>query len=204
MTPLSENSIVAAFDFDHTLIDRDSLISFLFYTQGKRKASYHLALLIPAFIRYLLGQISRKEIKEKLIGRFFKGRSFFELERLGKAYADEKLDCFLKPEALRRLEWHQSRGHRCLLVSASFEFYLDPWAKRRGFEKVIGSRLEVDADGSVTGKMLGENCRGPEKKYRLLSYLGPKENYTLYAYGDSDGDREMLELADYPFYRRFT
>jgi phosphoserine phosphatase len=45
------------------------------------------------------------------------------------------------------------------------------------------------------------NCFGPEKVARLTKLLGPKNQYTLYAYGDSRGDRELLELADFKYYR---
>ena len=203
MTQPIKNSIIAAFDFDNTFIDRDSLLPFLFYMHGRWKASYHLFALMPDFLRYILNKISRQEIKEKILTRFMKGYSFSHVSELGNQYAKNNLDRYVKPDALKCLQWHQSQGHRCLLVSASLDFYLTPWANRHGFEKVICSRLEINASGDITGKLAGSNCWGPEKKYRLLSYLGPKENYQLYAYGDSQGDLDMLEIADYPFYRTF-
>ncbi|MCB1149091.1 MAG: HAD-IB family hydrolase, partial [Chlamydiia bacterium] len=61
---------------------------------------------------------------------------------------------------------------------------------------------ETDSKGVLTGKLLGANCRGPEKVRRILETFGPKESYLLYAYGDSAGDREMLALADHPFFRK--
>jgi len=36
----------------------------------------------------------------------------------------------------------------------------------------------------------------------LEMYPNRKE-YTLYAYGDSSGDKAMLKMADFSFYRRF-
>ncbi len=194
---------IAAFDFDHTLTDRDSLLPFLFYMQGFGKASYHLTALTPQFIRFLMGNLSRQGIKEKILERFIGDCLWTEIQALGQQYADEQLDQYLKPEALERLAWHQTQGHRCLLVSASLEFYLKPWAKRHGFEETLCSRLEIAPTGYVTGRLNGLNCWGPDKAQRLLAYLGPKVNYQLYAYGDSRGDQEMLALADYPFYRTF-
>lgn len=204
MTQQQKNSTIAAFDFDNTFIDRDSLLPFLFYMHGRWKASYHLFALTTDFLRYLCKNISRQEMKEKILTRFMKGCSFSKISELGNEYAENILDRFIKPKALKCLRWHQAQGHRCLIVSASLDFYLNPWAKRYGFEKVICSQLEINHSGTVTGKLLGSNCWGQEKKSRLLSYLGPKENYQLYAYGDSRGDEEMLEIADYPFYRKFT
>lgn len=197
------SSVVAAFDFDHTLSDRDSLLYFLFYMQGAWKTSYHLMTLGPAFARFILKDLSRQEIKEKILTRCMGGHSLEEIQAFGQDYAEKKLDDYLKSEALERIIWHQSQGHRCLIVSANLEVYLKPWALRHGFENVLASQLEVTPSGDVTGCLAGLNCWGPEKERRLLAYLGPKDNYELYVYGDSRGDQELLALADHPFYRKF-
>ncbi len=109
----------------------------------------------------------------------------------------------IKPQAMERLHWHKQQGHDCILVSASLELYLVPWAKRHGFQDILASRLEIDQKGRVTGQLIGKNCWGAEKRRRLIELLGPQKYYQLYAYGDSRGDQELLEIADYPFYRLF-
>lgn len=194
---------VAAFDFDHTLTDRDSLLAFLFYQAGCWKSSWYLVQLFPYFIQFFLGLIGRQEIKEKILTRFFKGLEGYSLQKWGQAYAEKQLDSYLKPQAIKRLQWHQAQGHECILISAAPDFYLHPWAERHGFKKVLSSHLELDKQGCVTGRLQGVNCWGPEKVRRLLTYLGSKDSYELYAYGDSRGDQELLALADHPFYRCF-
>ena len=87
----------------------------------------------------------------------------------------------------------------CVLISASIDAYLDPWSKLAGFDHVICSRLETTPAGNVTGRLVGLNCWGPEKVRRLEELFGPLKKYTLYAYGDSRGDKELLAGADYPF-----
>lgn len=195
--------IVAAFDFDHTLIDRDSLLPFLFFTTGWPATVYRLIKLIPDFLGFSFLDLSRQAVKESLITQFFKGQNKSDLQEKGTLYADTVMDRFIKPKALARLKWHQEQGHYCILISASVDLYLTPWAQRHGIDKVISSRLEVDSKDCVTGKLIGKNCWGEEKRARFLKELGPKENYLLYVYGDSRGDKELLELADYPHYRTF-
>lgn len=195
--------IIAVFDFDYTMTDRDSLLPLLFYIQGFWKTIYHFIALSPAFIRYLVGNLSRQNIKERILTCFIGNRLFTDVQALGKQYADQQLDRYLKSEVLRRLAWHQSQGHRCVLVSASLEFYLIPWAIRHGFEAVLASRLEITPAGHVTGRLAGLNCWGPEKERRLLAYLNTTKYDQLYVYGDSRGDQEILALADHPFYRKF-
>jgi phosphatidylglycerophosphatase C len=200
---MDKTNTIAVFDFDHTMTDRDSLLPFLFYVQGFWKTIYDLLVLSPAFLSYLIGNLSRQRVKEKILTRFIGGRRWTDVEALGQQYADQRLDCYLRPEALKRLIWHQAQKHRCVLVSASLEFYLKPWAKRHGFEEVLASQLELTSTGYITGKLLGLNCWGPEKQRRLIAYLGSTEDLQLYVYGDSRGDKEILALAHCPFYRKF-
>lgn len=195
--------VIAVFDFDHTFIDRDSLLSFLYFTNGYVKTTLGMAPLLPDFIKFGVGSLSRQELKEKILARFFKGKPLAEMQAKAKEYAEVELDYFIKPEALKRLHWHQKNGHSCVLVSASVDLYLLPWAQRHKFDSVLASRLELDKQGNITGKLIGLNCWGEEKKRRLIEAMGAKDKYVLYAYGDSEGDKALLDMADYSFYRKF-
>lgn len=197
-------NIVAAFDFDGTLINRDSLLPFLFYTNGWNKTIIKLVQSSPVLIGFVLGLRSRQEAKECLLTQFFKGMPIGELNNLAETYAAKHLNDYLREGALERIKWHQDQGHRCILVSASIETYLKPWGKANGFSEVIASKLETTEDGIVTGRLKGKNCWGEEKVRRLEQVVGPKKEYILYGYGDSRGDQELLKLADYPFYRKLN
>jgi phosphatidylglycerophosphatase C len=71
-----------------------------------------------------------------------------------------------------------------------------------GITEIIGNPAEL-CDGRVTGRLAGANCYGPEKVRRLLALNPERESYTLFAYGDGRGDRELLAAADHPYYRCF-
>lgn len=203
MASMSTKQSIAAFDFDGTITYRDSFLVFLFYTFGPLSTVVKLLFLLPHFIGFLIGKVSRKAVKEAIITRFLKGLSLEKVQKFGEKFAREKLDSQLRPEAVERIKWHQARGNRCLIVSASLDIYLVPWAKRHGFEDVLSSRLAIDDHGNITGKLLGNNCRREEKVRRLTEKLGSLSDYTLYAYGDTEGDKEMLKAADFPFFRKF-
>ncbi|HEY4831754.1 MAG TPA: HAD family hydrolase [Waddliaceae bacterium] len=200
--PKVEKPIVAAFDFDGTLTYHDTLFYFLLYTHGVVKAFYYFFFLLPVFIAYLIGKIDRQRTKEKVLRCFFSGRPINIVRKKGEAFAKEKLQHHLRPEAMQRFQWHLKQGHRCILISASLDVYLQPWSKMVGFQESLTSRL-ADENGIVTGKLIANNCRGPEKVRRLQELIGPREGYYLYAYGDSDGDQELLALAEASFYRKF-
>ncbi|MBA3958369.1 MAG: HAD-IB family hydrolase [Parachlamydiaceae bacterium] len=192
---------VAAFDFDGTITYCDTLLPFLLFNAGIWRTTYHLTALTPQFVSYLRTHISRQDVKEHILTQFLAGRPRNDLLEQGEKYSQRWLPKLIRPSALQRLRWHQRQGHRCVLISANIDLYLNPWAQEMGFNDVICSVCATDDQDRLSGKLVGENCWGPVKAKRLLNLIGPKENVVLYAYGDSAGDRDLLHLADYAFYR---
>lgn len=195
--------IIAVFDFDHTLINRDSLLPFLRHYFGLKRFLMNFIILVPSFILFLLGGRSRQDIKECILKNFFKGISYDDVEKEGKEYAEKILDVFLKTKIIQKFQWHKRQGHCCIIVSASPEFYVIPWGKRQGFDRVIASKLELDADRKITGRLNGINCWGDEKLRRFLQEFPRGSWDELYVYGDSQGDQALLKCATHPFYRSY-
>jgi len=194
--------VVAAFDFDGTLTKRDTLIPFALFVAGPWLWLKGMVKLAPQAGRFLTRRITRQQLKERTIAQFLGGMPYAQLQSLGEEYAREVIPKFLKKRALEQLSWHRDEGHLVVLVSASPEAYLEAWAKQMNVPHVLCSRLEVDKEGKVTGRLIGKNCRGQEKVRRLQDLLGEEKTYELYAYGDSPGDRELLDYADHSFYRK--
>ena len=197
-----DKPIVAAFDFDGTLTKRDTFIPFALFAAGPWKWMKNLILLTPSVLLFIFRVITRQQLKEKAIALFFKGMPYRELKPLAEEFAKELIPSLLKPKAVEALKWHQKEGHRVIIISASIETYLRPWAKIMHIDDVIGSRLELDSNGTITGRLEGNNCRAAEKVTRLKELLGPEKDYELYAYGDSRGDKELLAYADHRFFRK--
>lgn len=196
--PFSRRSI-AVFDFDGTLTHRDTLLSFL--KTGSKPISIICRCLTaaPWLIGFVMGISSRQLAKEALLTSFLKNSACELWENYADDFVRNTLPFLVNPKALERFYWHRDRGDNCLLVSATLGLYLRPWAEREGFKAVISSELEVTEEGILTGRLATPNCWGPEKVRRLAELLGPRENYYLYAYGDSRGDKELLEYADEGF-----
>lgn len=198
----AEKPVVAAFDFDGTLTRRDTLLPFLLHTLGAAAVARHALALSPTLAGYALGLIGNGVAKERVLVRCLAGMRMDELQQEGERFAALILPGLLRQEALHRLDWHKQQGHRCVVISASLDFYVQPWAIKAGFDDVIATHLETREDGRITGKLSGANCYGIEKVRRLEALLGAREGYSLYAYGDSRGDKELLSSADYPYYRQ--
>lgn len=143
----------------------------------------------------LAGGDKRDVAKAAVLKLLLSGEPVSRLADVAEAFADEVVNRRLRPGMRDRIEWHRDAGHELVIVSASPELYVAPIGRRLGVEHVLATRLEVDGDGRLTGRLLGANCRGPEKVTRLQEWLGAGRALA-YAYGDSSGDRELLALAD--------
>ena len=192
---------LALFDFDCTITTHDTFLPFLLYSSGKLKGILKLTLLTPYFIGFVLKVQTRQQVKERVLKSFFAGEPIDRIRQLGRTYAESMMPKSVKPEALKRIEWHKSRGDRIVIVSASLDVYLQPWTHSVGIEELICTHLETDSTGKVTGKIAGINCWGKEKVRQLEKRIPNMQEMTIFAYGDSRGDRELLEIADHPFYR---
>lgn len=196
-----EKLIVAAFDFDGTITYRDSFIPFLLYIAGSWRFSKGLCKVVPKYLAYKCGFMTNQQAKEEFIRVYLGGISKEELRRLGEEFADRALPGMIRPEMAEKIRWHNNEGHTTVLISASLDVYLEPWAKKMGFAAVLSSRVFWDKGNLVTGSLDGKNCFGAEKVVRLKKWLGARPVDFLYAYGDSRGDLELLALADEGYLR---
>lgn len=193
---------IAVFDFDGTLTRRDSLLPFLQMAAGRGRFCWGLIRMSPVLAAYALKLMPNWRAKEALLAHFFGGWHEQKLQQIGQRFAHQYIQKLLRPDAMKRLQWHQAHGHPTVLLSASLETYLFPWGRAMGFDQIIGTQLETHA-GIVTGRFNGKNCYGPEKVNRLEATLGNLSHFDIYAYGDSRGDKELLTVANHAYYRRF-
>lgn len=193
---LNTDSALAVFDFDGTLTRRDTLVPFLVAVCGRRPVS--MAILRHGIVvaRAWAGLGGEAVAKQALFSRLLKGRRVADVEAEVPAFSGQLLEDGMRPEMLERVEWHRAEGHRLVVVSASPELYVVPIALGLGFTTVIATRLEVDGDGRLTGRLVGANVKGREKVRRLHEEVG--EVPVGWAYGNSRGDRELLALARQP------
>ncbi|NBL00174.1 MAG: haloacid dehalogenase-like hydrolase [Erysipelotrichia bacterium] len=192
---------IAFFDFDGTITTDDSLLKFIRFVVGNFKFMQGLVVLSPVLFLYKLKVIPNYKAKQMMLSYFFKGMSEKSFIEVAKQYSLEHIDSIVREDAMKQIQWHHTNGHRVVVVSASLECWLHPWCEKNGLE-LIGTRLEV-LDGIITGRLLTKNCYGIEKVNRIKGKYNLEEYEYIYAYGDSSGDREMLELAQKKAYKPF-
>jgi phosphatidylglycerophosphatase C len=193
---------IVAFDFDGTLSFRDSFLAFLAWRSGPLGYLLRMASLWPAALVYLLDR-DRGRLKAAVVGAFLRGIPRADVMKACESFADSPLGTrLIRPDAEQCWDGWRKRGATMVIVSASPEELLAPFARRLKADVLIATRLAFYEDGRLQGGIEGKNCRGLEKVRRLRALFGTDMRLAA-AYGDSSGDREMLEIADEPGYRVF-
>lgn len=188
---------ITVFDFDGTLTRKDTLILFAYHVLGQKRARRAILRSLPAILRWKLGLLTNSEAKETLFGHLFRGIRHADFTALGESFAPV-IDRHLRSNGFAALTAARERGDEIVIDSASMEEWIAPWAHLHGVDRVIATRPETDADGRLTGRFATLNCHGPEKVRRFQEEYPDRDHYTITAYGDSSGDRDLLAHADNP------
>ncbi len=197
--------VVVAIDFDRTITRRDTVVPFMRRVAGTRAL---VAGLLTRVHRLVVAAARHDRDAIRAIGTdaVFRGRQHDIVAAHAVEHGREIVGTGLRPDVVARVGWHLEQAHLVVVVSASYESYVRVVADHLAVHGVAATRLEVADDGRLTGRLDGPNCRGPEKVVRLDAWLAGRglrrDQVTLWAYGDSAGDRELLAAADHPVWVR--
>lgn len=187
---------VAAWDFDGTITERDTLVGFLEFVGGRASLARAFAAESPRLARGARSSAQRNAAKEGVLGRILGGRPEPDVVEAGVRYAN-RLPRGFRRTSVERIARHRADGHDLVIVSASLVYYLRPIAADLGFQHVIAVEMEAGPDGVLTGALTSPNVRREHKESRLREWLGD-EPFELWAYGDSSGDEHLLGMAHHP------
>ena len=186
---------VVVFDFDGTLTKKDTLLEFIKYACGKWCFYWGFLLFSPLLILMKLHLFPNWKAKEMVFTYFFKGMTYERFRGLGQDFVGV-VERIKRTDVVEKLQQHLSKGHDVYVISASVEDWVRPWCEKFSIKEVLGTKIEVDKIGKLTGKFLSKNCYGLEKVNRLLIVEPTRNDYSLIAYGDSRGDKEIISFAD--------
>lgn len=190
---MSRRTIVF-FDFDGTITDNDTFISFGRYVCGNVRFFAGLVAALPWIVMWKCGLISNSEAKQRLFGQLYRGMKYERFRSYGEAFAAQ-IDKLTRRSTISLIYKHIQRGHTVVIVTASVADWVRPWALSHGITDVIATEAAVDGDGKLTGKFSTPNCYGSEKVRRIKERFPEITECETYAYGDSSGDDEMLRFV---------
>ncbi len=194
---------VVAFDFDGTLTRCDTLLAFIRHAVGTPRFLFGFLLHSPWLVAYKLRLYPNWRAKERIFSWFFCGMEVATFEALCHSFFAEKGETLLRTGARQCVEGYTAKGCKVVVISASVDQWVIPFAASLGIRQVIGTQIAITPNGRLTGRFATPNCYGSEKVSRLLRLYPNRTNYRLIAYGDSRGDRELLAAADEAHYRPF-
>lgn len=202
---------VYLFDFDGTLTSADTLLEFIRYACGRRRFFIGFALFSPLLVLMKLHLYPNYLAKQRLFAWYFKGMSIDNFDLVCRRFAHHN-QRLMRQKALDKLREIFHNNETLCVVSASIDNWVRPFfdniskASRSDF-RVIGTEVEVDTDGVLTGRFRTHNCYGAEKVRRVLEAMpqlkSNRDDFWIVACGDSRGDKELLEFADEAHFKPF-
>lgn len=181
------------FDFDCTLTTRDTLRPLAHYFAEEDRNHFGLAILYCVLVLARLRIMDDKKMKESFMRLFLKGKELSKVNSTVRNFFDKNLESLLNRPVFEALEHYKKNSAKTYIVSANFDFLLEPLVQRWGLAGVICTQTEK-LNGVFTGKIKGNTCKGKEKVRRLMETFDPREFAGMTAFGD-EGDREMLDLV---------
>jgi len=197
---------LAIYDMDRTVTFSGTYTGFLLHVAA-RMAPWRLLLfpLVPlAMLAYVAKFITRarlKEINQTLMigGNVRRDRLMPHVE----SYAEAVVARNVRAGARAQIAQDKADGYSLVLATASYRLYVEPIARRLGFDAVIATdHLNQHLD-YVRARIAGENCYDTGKLRMIEAWMAAqgivRGEAAIRAYSDHVSDAPMLEFADEPY-----
>jgi HAD superfamily hydrolase (TIGR01490 family) len=195
---------LALFDLDHTLlpIDSDHEWGEFLVRIGAVDAASFARRNDDFFAQYQAGTLDPVEYLEFALGTLA-GFPRARLAEMQARFMEQVILPQIRPAALALLQKHVDAGDLVAIVTATNHFVTAPIAKALGVEHLIAAMPEYDADGNVTGRLLGSPTQGAGKIVHTKAWLEKMgktlEDYDqVYFYSDSHNDLPLMSIVSHP------
>ncbi len=192
---------IAFFDFDGTITTKDTLLEIIKFCKGNFRFYLGFFINSPFILAWKAGIISNQAAKERILKYFFGGTSLEIFQKNCDEFSDIKIPALIRPKAITEIEKLKVTGAEIVIVSASAENWIQKWCAGLNLQ-LIGTKLQVK-NNLLTGKIENLNCHGEEKVNRINASFDLSSYDEIYCYGDTKGDKPMLGLATFAFFKPF-
>ena len=186
------------FDFDGTLIFKDSMYEFLFFFE-KFKILYYVKNLIffPFYILFLFNIITKTKAKEIFLNIHLFNKKENEINICSKKFSKHILKFLYKDAAIYL---SNIKDEKKCIVTASLDIWMKDIAEELGCSLISTQSVFKN---NYFSHFRGLNCYGIEKVNRIKSKYNLSKYDEIYVFGDSDGDTEMMSLSTKSHFRFF-
>jgi HAD superfamily hydrolase (TIGR01490 family) len=207
MTPLStshisctnqQTEIVALFDVDNTLLPgQASEVRFFRFLWRHGVVRWRELCESVGYVLRQAPPISVHPLRERKL--YLAGKSAAMVESFAEEFCRVEIFPYLSTQGLSRMDEHRRAGHRIILVTGSLDFLIAPLAALLEISTVLAVKLEQQ-QCRFTGHVCAPLPYGPGKR-ELIAGLAQASRIDLersFAYGDSPGDVEFLQMVGHP------
>jgi HAD superfamily hydrolase (TIGR01490 family) len=130
---------------------------------------------------------------------YLTGKRPADIESYAREFCQAKMIGRLSVQGRAKLDAHRQAGHQLILVTGAPDFLIAPLAEFLGVPTVFAAKPE-QRDSVYTGALIPPLPYGCGKRELILAHAQGMglDLASSYAYGDSPGDRDILELVGHP------
>tara|TARA_B100001057_G_scaffold501258_1_gene622746 strand:- start:10599 stop:11258 length:660 start_codon:yes stop_codon:yes gene_type:complete len=196
---MSSKKKIAIFDFDKTVIIKDSFIPFLIYCAQKTNSRIRLLYSLIFFgTLFFTKMISREKAKSRFMSAVLSGCQKSVIKKICKDFCYSFSNSEFYEDAINLINWHKTQGHLVILASASPSIYVDFFGDRLGFDHVLATNIFFDKAKKDFYIPEGHNLLGKQKLNTIISHYG--NNFiSIWAYSDSVNDYPLLSWASHGY-----
>jgi HAD superfamily hydrolase (TIGR01490 family) len=195
---------LALFDLDGTLlpIDSDHAFGEFLITLGWADAAEYRRRNDAFYDQYKAERLDIDAYVDFCTAPW-RDRPAADLALAQQRFVDEVARPAVRDSALALVQRHRDAGDQLAVVTATNDFITRPIAQLFGIETLIATELQRDADGRVTGGILGTPAFRAGKVDRVGDWLRSQgRDWTDYDgqafYSDSTNDLALLERVSHP------
>ncbi len=194
----AQGSIAALFDVDNTLLPGEaSEIRFFRFLWRRGLVGWSELTRSAAWLVGHLPPFSLHSLRERKV--YLAGKRPADIESYAREFCQAEMIGKVSVQGRAKLDAHRQAGHQLILVTGAPDFLIEPLAKFLGVTTVFAAKPE-QRDSGYTGALIPPLPYGHGKRELILAHARTMglDLAGSYAYGDSPGDHDLLELVGHP------
>ncbi|MDE3220264.1 MAG: HAD-IB family hydrolase [Nitrospirota bacterium] len=194
----AQGSVAALFDVDNTLLPGEaSEVRFFRFLWRRGLVGWGELSRSAAWLAGHVPPFSLHSLRERKV--YLTGKRSTDIESYAREFCQAEMIGKLSLQGRARLDAHRQAGHQLILVTGAPEFLIGPLAEFLDVRTVFAAKPE-QRDSVYTGALIPPLPYGSGKRELILAHAQGMglDLAGSYAYGDSPGDHDLLELVGYP------
>jgi len=193
-----QGSVAALFDVDNTLLPGEaSEVRFFRFLWRRGLVGWKELSRSVAWLAGHAPPFSLHSLRERKV--YLEGKCSADIESYAREFCRTEMIGKVSLQGRARLDEHRQAGHQLILVTGAPDFLIEPLAGLLDVATVFAAKPE-QRDSVYTGALIPPLPYGRGKRELILAHAREMDLdlTSSYAYGDSPGDRDILELVGYP------